>query len=215
LAIKIAFNLKMQKAVDVFGAWAEQGKDIGMEKGHASAVTEMLNFAIKERERLNKNFSFLDLGCGNGWVVRKIAENPNCSNAHGIDGASQMIANARERGGNEEYILSNIDEHESAQKYDLIHSMEVLYYLEDPASILKKIANSWLNEGGRLIAGIDLYYENIDSHSWEEKVGTRMLMFKEKEWTDFLNEAGFNDVTSWRANPSKDWGGTLVLTGKK
>jgi hypothetical protein len=40
-------------------------------------------------------------------------------------------------------------------------------------------------------------------------------MFKEKEWTDFLNKAGFNDVTSWRANPSKDWGGTLVLTGKK
>ena len=56
----------MQKAVDVFGAWAEQGKDIGMEKGHAAAVSEMLEFAIKEREQLNKNFSFLDLGCGNG-----------------------------------------------------------------------------------------------------------------------------------------------------
>ena len=80
---------------------------------------------------------------------------------------------------------------------------------------LKKIANSWLNKGGRLIAGIDLYYENIDSHSWEEKVGTRMLMFKEIEWTDFFKQAGFNNVTSWRANPLKDWAGTLVLTGKK
>jgi len=93
--------------------------------------------------------------------------------------------------------------------------MEVLYYLEDPASILKKIVNSWLNEGGRLIAGIDLYYENIDSHSWEEKIGTRMLMFKETEWTDLFRQAGFYDVTSWRANQSKDWAGTLVLTGKK
>ena len=60
-----------------------------------------------------------------------------------------------------------------------------------------------------------LYYENIDSHSWEEKVGTRMLMFKETEWTDFFKQAGFNNVTSWRANPLKDWAGTLVLTGKK
>tara|TARA_B100000530_G_C15850163_1_gene444933 strand:+ start:383 stop:1000 length:618 start_codon:yes stop_codon:yes gene_type:complete len=205
----------MQKAINVFGAWAEQGKDIGMEKGHAEAVNEMLDFAIQEREELNKTFSFLDLGCGNGWVVRKVAENSICSDAHGIDGAAQMIANARKRAGDGKYILANIDEHEPTQKYDLIHSMEVLYYLEDPALILNKIANSWLNDGGRLIVGIDLYYENIDSHSWEEKVGTRMLMFKEAEWTDFFRQAAFSDVTSWRANPSTDWAGTLVLTGKK
>ena len=130
-------------------------------------------------------------------------------------GTPQMIANARGRGGSEEYILGNIDEYEPAQGFDLIHSMEVLYYLEDPASILKKIASSWLNEAGRLIVGIDLYYENSDSHSWEEKVGTRMLMFKETEWINFFKQAGFNDVRSWRANQSKDWAGTLVLTGKK
>jgi trans-aconitate methyltransferase len=206
--------MKMQKAVDVFGIWAEHGKDIGMEKGHAVAVSEMLDFAIKERERLNKNFSFLDLGCGNGWVVRKIAKNSNCSDAHGIDGASQMIEKAKEQGGSEEYILANIDEYEPTQRYDLIHSMEVLYYLENPAVILKKLANSWLNEGGRLIVGIDLYHENSDSHCWEDKVGTRMLMFKETEWINFFRQAGFNDVTSWRANQSKDWAGTLVLTGK-
>ena len=91
----------MQKAVVVFGDWAEQGKDIGMEKGHASAVSEMLEFAIKERARLNKNFSFLDLGCGNGWVVRDVAKNPLCIDAHGIDGASQIIAYSRGRGVNE------------------------------------------------------------------------------------------------------------------
>ena len=205
----------MQKAVEVFGVWAEQGKDIGMEKGHAAAVSEMLDFAIKEREHLDKNFSFLDLGCGNGWVVRKVAENSKCSDAHGIDGASQMIANARKRGGSEDYILANIDECEPNQTYDLIHSMEVLYYLEKPAALLKRIAKSWLNEGGRLIVGIDLYYENIDSHSWEDKVGTRMLMFKEAEWIDFFRQAGFSDIESWRANQTQVWAGTLVLTGKK
>lgn len=205
----------MKDAVAVFNEWAELDKDLGMEKGHADAVTEMLDFALKERHRINNNFTFLDLGCGNGWVVRKVIENPLCINASGIDGAPQMIENAIKRGDGEEYILANIDEHEPTQKYDLIHSMEVLYYLENPAAILKKIANSWLNEGGRLIVGIDLYHENSDSHSWEDKVGTRMLMFKETEWVNFFRQAGFNDVTSWRANQSKDWAGTLVLTGKK
>ncbi len=205
----------MKDAVAVFNEWAELDKDLGMEKGHADAVTEMLDFALKERHRINNNFTFLDLGCGNGWVVRKVIENPLCINASGIDGAPQMIENAIKRGDGEEYILANIDEHEPTQKYDLIHSMEVLYYLENPAAILKKIANSWLNEGGRLIVGIDLYHENSDSHSWEDKVGTRMLMFKETEWVNFFRQAGLNDVTSWRANQSKDWAGTLVLTGKK
>ena len=51
----------MKDAVAVFNEWAEQGKDIGMEKGHADAVNEMLDFAIQERESINKNFTFLDL----------------------------------------------------------------------------------------------------------------------------------------------------------
>ena len=205
----------MKDAIEVFNRWAEIDKDRGMEEGHANAVNEMLDYALKERHEINNDFTFLDLGCGNGWVVRKVFEDPLCINASGIDGAPQMIANATKRGGSEEYILANIYEYEPTQRYDLIHSMEVLYYIEDPASTLNKIANSWLNKGGRIIVGIDLYYENIDSHSWEEKVGTRMQMFKEKEWVNFFRQAGFSDVESWRANQTQEWAGTLVLTGKK
>ena len=101
------------------------------------------------------------------------------------------------------------------EKYDLIHSMEVLYYLEDPEAILNKIFNSWLAEEGRLIVGIDLYYENKDSHTWEGKVGTKMLMLKQAEWIEMFKRAGFSDVEGWRANQTQEWAGTLVLTGKK
>ncbi len=31
----------------------------------------------------------------------------------------------------------------------------------------------------------------------------------------WVEQAGSSDLKSWRANPSKDWAGTLVLTGKK
>ena len=54
----------MRKATDVFGEWAEKGKDRGMEKSHAIPVDEMISFALKERLNIGKNFSFLDLGCG-------------------------------------------------------------------------------------------------------------------------------------------------------
>ena len=205
----------MQKATDVFDEWAKNGKDIGMEEGHALSVDEMLNFALNERASINKNFSFLDIGCGNGWVTRKVSNNSLCLNAIGIDGAKQMIENAKSRGGSEDYFCSNIDEYNPEIKFDLIHSMEVMYYLSNPGDIIQKISDLWLKDNGRLIIGIDLYYENIDSHSWQAKVVTPMLMLKELEWVQLLNKAGLKEVQSWRANQSDEWAGTLVLTGKK
>ena len=205
----------MKKAIDVFGEWAKKGKDVGMEKTHAIPVNEMIDFVLEERANLGKNFSFLDLGCGNGWVVRDVAKNKLCDRAVGIDGAEQMIANAESRGGDTKYILADINSFDSDDKYDVIHSMEVLYYLDDPSEIIKKISDSWLNNNGRLIVGVDHYYENTDSHSWQEKVGTRMLMLRESEWINIFEMAGLNEVQSWRSGKDKDWAGTLVITGKK
>ena len=205
----------MQKPTEIFGKWAEEGKDVGMEKGHANSVKDMLDFALQERTNIGKKFSFLDLGCGNGWVARNVSKNSLCAKAVGIDGAEQMIINAKKTGGQVDYILADINSYTSPMRFDLIHSMEVLYYLDDPASKVQNLCDHWLEEQGRLIIGIDHYYENLDSHSWEEKVGTPMLMLKEAEWLDIFNESGLGDIKSWRSNESKDWAGTLILTGIK
>ena len=186
-----------------------------MEKGHAVSVGDMLNFALKERVDEGKKFSFLDVGCGNGWVVRKVLQNTLCNRSVGIDGAKQMIINAESNGDNGHYVLANLNSYESEETFDLIHSMEVMYYLENPAEIIKKISESWLKLGGRLIVGIDHYYENKASHSWQEKVGTRMHMLKESEWIKIFKASGLSQVESWRSNKGKDWAGTLVISGIK
>ena len=201
----------MKKATEVFGEWAVKGKDKGMEKSHALPVGAMLDFILPKKNK----FTFLDLGCGNGWVVRKVAKNPLCSRAVGIDGAEKMISNAKSLSKDStEYILADIDTFQSVEKYDVIHSMEVLYYLNNPKEVIKKISEDWLKENGRLIIGIDHYYENLESHSWQEKVGTRMLLLKEEEWLEMFKEAGFKQIESWRANKNSEWEGTLVITGK-
>ena len=204
----------MRKPIDVFDEWAELGKDKGMEDGHASSVSKMLKFSLDERSVIGNDFKFLDLGCGNGWVVRKVINNPLCKRATGIDGASQMIKLAKSKViANEEYLVADIDNYQPLQPFDLILSMEVLYYLKDPATVIKKIHKSWLNPNGRLIIGIDLYYENHDSHTWQDKIGTPMLMLKEDEWVGLMIDAGFREIQSWRVNAYKKWSGTLVLTG--
>ena len=51
-------GINMREPTDVFGEWAGIGKDIDMEESHAIAVDEMISFALKERLKIGKNFSF-------------------------------------------------------------------------------------------------------------------------------------------------------------
>ena len=63
----------MNKNILTFNEWALIGKDEGMEIGHAASVSHMLKLIFKKYKQ--ENFSVIDLGCGNGWVVRKMKEN--------------------------------------------------------------------------------------------------------------------------------------------
>ena len=67
----------------VFSEWAEIGRDERMAKGHEVAVNNMLEYALKDK----KKFSFIDAGCGNGWVVRLVKAHKGCVAAAGVDGA--------------------------------------------------------------------------------------------------------------------------------
>ena len=75
-------------ATELFGNWVDLGKDEGMEIGHNSSVEFMISKAL---ERLSGKFTCIDLGCGNGWTVRKIAKLSNCSESSGVDGSNRMI----------------------------------------------------------------------------------------------------------------------------
>ena len=203
----------MREARAVFDEWAESGKDLGMETGHADAVEEMLEFSLKERSEIGEQFSFLDLGCGNGWATRNVYREPLCNRAVGVDGANKMIINARSRGLGEHYVHADLATYDPKETFDLIHSMEFVYYLADPEELIYRIVNSWLNEGGRLIFGLDFYFENAESHTWPKKLNIPMFMLKEIEWINLFKATGLKEVTSWRANETTDWAGTLVITG--
>ena len=206
--------MNMREPMDVFNEWAENGKDLGMESGHAAAVREMLEFSLKERSEIGKQFSFLDLGCGNGWATRKVHCEPLCNRAVGVDEASKMLINARSRSSGEHYIQADVAVYDPEGRFDLIYSMEFVYYLKDLKKFIHRVVNSWLNEGGRLIFGLDFYFENTESHTWPNKLNIPMFMLSEIEWINIFQEAGLKDVISWRANKSGDWVGTLVITGK-
>jgi len=79
----------MDKTTKVFNSWAKTGRAEEMEEGHGVTVGKFLGSIS-----FDKPFSFLDIGCGNGWVVRKIAQLPKCKKAVGIDKSKNMIKRA-------------------------------------------------------------------------------------------------------------------------
>ena len=95
----------MIEATDLFGKWAQtEGRVEKMAAGHTPAVSEMLTRLVARIQEhpstLGKNnLKFLDIGCGSGWVCRKILNANSYGNMfsvyHGIDGSSDMVLKAK------------------------------------------------------------------------------------------------------------------------
>ena len=202
----------MDTPINVFSEWAQNGKDEGMEKHHRDSVMNMLDFACNGLSE----YSLIDAGCGNGWVVRHISKDAKCNNAFGVDGSSNMINKAKRLDDKNKYFCEDLLKWIPQSKVDIVLSMEVFYYFENPGLLIEHINNNWIKSGGRLIMGVDYYQENISSHSWQKDCGISIMkLHSEKEWKVFFENAGLKDVKSWRNGQDKDWGGTLIVTGTK
>ncbi|MEC8151112.1 MAG: methyltransferase domain-containing protein, partial [Candidatus Thermoplasmatota archaeon] len=135
--------------------------------------------------------------------------------ASGVDGAPSMIAKARTIDPDGDYIEAMLPEWTPGAPYDLVHTMECLYYLEDPLGFLQTLHDEWMRPGGRLVIGVDHYTENPASHDWGPSLNVHMALLSMDDWTSGLKEAGFTDITAMQVGAKEDWAGTLVLTANR
>ncbi len=205
-------SMSLRSATDLFSEWADVGRDEGMERGHSASVEVMLKELL---EGWNRPFRAVDIGCGNGWVVRRLSAHALCSHASGVDGAPSMIAKARTIDPDGDYIEAMLPEWTPGAPYDLVHTMECLYYLEDPLGFLQTLHDEWMRPGGRLVIGVDHYKENPASHDWGPSLNVHMALLSMDDWTSGLKEAGFTDITAMQVGAKEDWAGTLVLTANR
>ncbi len=203
----------MNNPIKTFNSWAKENKDIGMEKNHAQSVQYMLK-QIPSSILVNK-FSFLDIGCGNGWVVRKVNNSENCIKSVGIDGAENMIKKARDLSPELEYLKLDIDNLNFIEKFDVVFSMEVFYYLGDPSKTIRYIYNNMLKENGFFIMGIDHYLENKPSLSWPKDLDLNLQTLSIDDWVKIVELAGFSQVHYKQVGAKENWAGTLIVYGYK
>ena len=177
----------MDKTSKYFDHWAKMGKSEDMEKGHGVTVNKFLN-----KIQFSDKFSFLDIGCGNGWVVKKIAQLDACTKAVGIDKSKNMIskANKTKISDKEQYFTTELETFKFSKKFDVIFSMESLYYSVPMEPALTKVYKL-LKNGGIFYCGTDFYKDNHLTTRWKKDMKIPMDLRSESEWKKMFTEIGF------------------------
>ena len=199
-----------------FDKWAQNGRAELMEIEHGKNVSKFL-----QTVSFDKAFTFLDVGCGNGWVVRKIAKEENCKKAIGIDKSKKMILEAIKKTSirKEKFIHTDIETWEYRGKFDFIFSMESLYYADSIEIALEKIYKI-LKPGGQFFCGTDFYTDNKATARWASIMKIQMHLHSKKEWKKFFQNTGFLVKTKHIKDlkNAKKWKreyGTLFIIGTK
>lgn len=199
-----------------FDKWAQNGRAELMEVEHGKNVSKFLSTIS-----FDEPFTFLDVGCGNGWVVRKIAKENNCKKSIGIDKSKKMIIQANKKIVNkkEKFVHIDIESWKYSGKFDFIFSMEALYYSDSIDDALKKIFKL-LKPGGKFFCGTDFYTDNRATARWKDIMKIQMHLHSKKEWKEFFKNAGFQVKTKHIKDlkSRKKWKrefGTLFIIGTK
>ena len=206
----------MDETKKLFDEWAVTGRAEEMEKGHGVTVNKFLDSIS-----FDKPFSFLDVGCGNGWIVRKIAQLPNCKKVVGIDKSKKMISIAisKQISKKEKYLSVNLESWKYLGKFDIIFSMESLYYSVPMEPALSKIFKI-LRTNGFFYCGTDFYSDNYLTKRWKKVMKVPMDLRSKTEWKNMFRKIGFKTTTKQMKDlhHNAKWKrefGTLFIIGKK
>src|SRR5262249_17410319 len=151
--------------------------------------------------RIEKHFTVLDVGCGGGRTIQKLAAITTEGFVHGVDYASGSVAASRAK--NADLIKAGrVAIHQASvsdlpfpeAKFDLITAVETQYYWPEMVNDLKEIFRT-LKPGGRLI----IIAETFSGGRYDMLKGPAMRLLKSanptvEEQRELFSSAGYDDI---------------------
>jgi ubiquinone/menaquinone biosynthesis C-methylase UbiE len=197
-----------------FDAWAAEGRDRGMEQRHWHTARHAL-----ARMPVGAGDTVLDLGCGSGYAARALRSADDAGRAYGLDGAPEMVRNARSYTDDPDvaYVLGDFGSLPFADDgVDHCFSMEAFYYAADPHETLAELRRV-LRSGGTFYCAVNYFEENVHSHDWQESIEVDMTLWSYADYREAFREAGFHvaeqdtipdretEIPPASAFPTDDW----------
>jgi len=191
----------------------------------SSLETHILLLVPGLTDRLSKGIRMLDIGCGRGRILNKLAALYPASRFVGMDLSQDAITYAREeasRGGREniEFVavdLSDFDRTAEPESFDFIATFDAIHDQAKPLNVLKGIHRALKPDGVYLmqdISGTSHVHKDI-----EHPIGTFLYtiscmhcmtvslaqggeglgaMWGEEKTHNYLQKAGFRSITTHR-----------------
>lgn len=181
---------------ETFDQWAQEGRAEKMESSHGRTISQVI-----PRLDVKAGNTILDLGCGNGWATRQLAQLAPGVQAIGIDVSPEMIARAEELHSytiRARYEVMTFEELEFADgHFDHAFSMEAIYYAVDLDRALAEVRRV-LGSEGRVEFVVDFYAERPGTEIWREHTGVNMHFLSIAEWQAAFERAGFGEFSTER-----------------
>lgn len=181
-----------QNLREEFNRWAAAGRGDGMEQDHlpiALPVISKMGLAARD--------NVLDVGCGSGWLTRRLAKIVPEGRVVGMDISDEMIRLARRESqafDNVMFVTGEVEEIPWEDNF-FLHaiSVESSYYWPDPSAGVKELFRV-LGPGGQALILINYYLDNPYCHQWGELLAVKTHLLAADEWVEFFCSAGFAKV---------------------
>jgi ubiquinone/menaquinone biosynthesis C-methylase UbiE len=185
-----------QSLREEFNRWAESGRGDGMEQDHLAITLPVL-----EKMRLAVTDNVLDVGCGSGWLSRRIGKLVPHGRVVGMDISDEMIRVARRTSVDHDNILfvtgAVAEIPWESDFFTHAISVESAYYWPDPAAGAGEIYRV-LRVGSTAWILINYYHDNPYCHQWGALLAVPTHLWSAEEWAGLFRAAGFGQVAHER-----------------
>jgi len=184
-----------------------------MNRSHSDLISWGL-----EHVQVSRSYAALDVGCGGGLTVQRIAKMADLGKVHGVDYSTASVATAR--AFNRSGIESGGVVIESAtvsrlpfpnDSFDLVTAVETHYYWPDLPRDLREIYRV-LKPGGSLLIMAEAYRGRNSGLLYQlvlKPLGVAFL--SPNDHRDLLLKAGYSDV-QFSLEPARGW---ICASGRK
>ena len=175
-----------------FNRWAENGFGESMGLDHlwlAERIIPKMNLSSGDR--------ILDLGCGDGWACRFIAEHSGVGHVVGLDVSDEMVRRARVKsthGENLAFVCASAEHIPYPDEaFTRVLSISAFYYFEHPETVLTELLRV-VAPGGRLFLLTCLYKGLPDWSTSARGLSVPVQVCSADEYKSMLQAAGWRDV---------------------
>lgn len=179
-----------------FNRWAQAGRGEEMESSHLPIVEPML--ALMDLQPADH---MLDLGCGSGWLVRRLAARVPSGRVTGVDVSDEMVRRAQVASAaipNVQFLQGSAEQIPARDdSFAKVLSVESAYYWQDPARGLREIFRV-LQPGGSAWILINYYLDNPHCYQWKAHFQTPTHLLSAAEWQQRFTTAGFRGANHRR-----------------